>query len=126
MLDSKTKQYLDNLPDDEFIYLMNLRFGQKIAKWADVTKEEYEKYNGTPDDTLSVLADKFLLNMFEGREYKAVPYWNNGGGIMDQISGRKPDGYRYQKCVGYDYCLVMGGDMIDYCKTRKCMEPYFK
>ena len=27
--------------------------------------------------------------------------------------------------VGYDYCLVMGSDMIDYCKTRMCMKPYF-
>lgn len=127
MLDSKTKQYLDNLPDDEFIYLINLRFGQKIAKWADVTKEEYEKHCGKPDEPLSVQSlEKNIANMFYGLEYKAVPYWNNGGGIMDQISGRKPDGYRYQKCIGYDYCLIMGSDMIDYCKTRKCMEPYFK
>ena len=125
MLDSKTKQYLDNLPDDEFIYLMNLRFGQKIAKWADVTKEEYEKHCGKPNVSQFIL-EKYIGRLFYEPRYKAVPYWNNGGGIMDQISGRKPDGYRYQKCIGYDYCLIMGGDMIDYCKTRKCMEPYFK
>ena len=126
MLDSETKQYLDNLPDDEFVYLMNLRYGQKIAKWADVTKEEYEKHCGKPDESLSVQSlEKYIGSLFYEPWYKAVPYWNNGGGIMDQISGRKPDGYRYQKCIGYDYCLIMGGDMIDYCKTRKCMEPYF-
>ena len=119
MLDSKTKQYLDSLPDDVFIFLMNSRFGQKIAKWEDVTKEEYEKHCGKPNEPLDI------ANLFYGLEYKAVPYWNNGGGILDQISGRKPDGYTYKKYVGYDYCLVMGNDMIDYCKTRKCMKPYF-
>lgn len=127
MLDPATKQYLDNLPDEEFIYLMFLRFGQKITKWIDCSREEYEKHCGNPNDVLSVPAlERFVANIFEGREYKAVPYWNNGGGIMNQISGRKPDGYKYQKLIGYEHCLLMGSDMIDYCKTRKCMEPYFK
>lgn len=131
MLDPETKQYLDNLPDDEFIYLMNLKYGQKVAKWVDCSEEEYINFIGNeigePDGVLSMKTlEKIAARIFDEQEYRVVPYYNDRVGIQDIIFGRKPDGYRYQKCIGYDYCLIMGGDMIDYCKTRKCMEPYFK
>lgn len=125
MLDAETKQYLDNLPDDEFIYLIFLKYGSRINKWTDCSKEEYEKYCGKLSDPISIQKmEMFISNMFNGREYRVIPYWNSGGGFFDQIT-KEPDGWKYQKSIGYDYCLIMGGDMIEYCRTRKCMNHYF-
>ena len=70
--------------------------------------------------------ERFVDNVLNGRKYRAVPFWNEGGGIMDQISGREPDGYHYEKCIGYKKVLMLGSDMIEYCQTRECMKPYFE
>ena len=128
MLDKETIRYLDSLNDDEFIYLMHIRFGATLPQWKECTKKEYEKYCGKiEDDKITIDSLEHLLdNLFNGREYIRVPFWNKGGGILDQISGREPDNYRYEKCVGYRQALCLGSDMIDYCKTRECMKSYFK
>ena len=128
MLDKETIKYLDSLSDAEFIYLMHIRFGATLPQWDECTKEEFEKYCGDTDD--HVISEESLIrlvdNIANNREYRAVPFWNNGGGIMDQMSGREPDGYKYEKCTGYKKVLMMGGDMVDYCSKRECMKPYFE
>ena len=127
MLDKETIKYLDSLSDAEFIYLIHVRFVANLPQWEECSKEEYEKCCGKAggiitDEILACLLD----NLANNREYRAVPFWNEGGGIMDQISEREPDGYRYEKCTGYKKVLMMGGDMVDYCSKRKCMKKYFE
>ena len=125
-LDKKTKKYLDSLPDEAFIYLMFLQYGATLPKWERCSKEEYEKYMGSEEECNKVSLKTIERWLLAPTEYKKVPYWNNGGGIIDQISGRKPDGFYYEKVVGYERTLMMGGDMVAYCQTRKCMEQFFK
>ena len=122
MLDKKTKKYLDSLPDDQFLCLMNIQYGRQLPQWEECSKEEYEECCGKDTDSITELLEKYLLNP---DTYRRIPYWNNGGGIMDQISGREPDGYTYKKLVGYKFVLMMGEDMCQYCATRKCMDRYF-
>ena len=127
MLDKETIRYLDSLSDTEFIYLVHIKFGATLPQWVECTKEEYEKYCGKNEDKITMdFLERLIDNMCNGREYRRVPIWNNGGGIMDQISGREPDGYLYEKCTGYKKVLMLGGDMIEYCQTRECMKPYFE
>ena len=128
MLDKETIKYLDSLSDAEFIYLIHLKFGAALPQWEKCTKEEYEKYVDKIEDNKTTidLLEHLLDNMCNGREYRRVPIWNNGGGIVDQISGREPDGYKYEKCTGYKKVLMMGGDMVDYCSKRECMKKYFE
>lgn len=68
---------------------------------------------------------EYIIN---GEHYRRVPFYKNGGGILNQVYffGKKPDGYYYEKCIGYERVLLMGREMIDYCQTRECMKQYFK
>lgn len=127
MLDKETIKYLDSLSDAEFIFLIHARFVANLPQWEECSKEEYEKYCGKAGGIITdeILA-RLLDNLANNREYRAVPFWNECGGIMDQISGREPDGYRYEKCIGYEKVLMMGGDMVDYCSKRECMKKIFK
>ena len=121
------REYLDSLSDTAFIYWIHAHYATTIPQWEDCSKEEYEKYCGKVGDAITTtLLEHLVDNIINGREYKKVPFWNNGGGILDQISDKKPDGYYYQKCAGYKTVLMLGKEMIDYCRTRECMKPYFE
>ena len=123
-LDKKTKNYLDSLPDDVFIYTLFLQYGATLPKWERCSKEEYEKYMGRVNEAFSFDSLEKWLTAPTG--YRKVPYWNSGGGIWDLINNKEPNGYYYEKVVGYERTLMMGGDMVAYCQTRKCMEQFFK
>ena len=126
-LSKETIEYLDSLSDAEFIYFLHLNYSAKIPQWKECSRKEYEKYCGKFEDKITIdLLEHLIDNMCNGREYRRVPFWNEGGGIMDQISGREPDGYRYEKCTGYKNTLMLGSGMIEYCQTRECMKPYFE
>ena len=117
MFNKDTIKYLDSLKDDEFILFLNIKFGATLPQWERCTKEEWEKFEEM------YLKGKISLEYIESalkffREYRRVPFWNNGGGILDQISVREPDGYYYEKCVGYKKCLMLGSDMMEYCEKR--------
>lgn len=119
--------FLDNMPDDVFIFWLFSNYSASIPQWKRVTKEEYEKHCGKDDDTLITSnIEKLIRNPFQGIEYRRVPYYNNGGGILDQISNKKPSGYYYEKCIGYNKVLLLGSDLIEYCQKRDCMKKYFK
>lgn len=123
-LTKKLVKYLDSLPDEAFIYLMFLQYGATLPKWERCSKEEYEKYMGKVNEAFSFNSiEKWLT---APTEYRKVPYWKNGGGILDQISNKEPDGYYYEKVVGYERTLLMGRDMVEYCSKRPCMEKFFK
>jgi len=120
-LAKEEKEYLDKLKDDELIHFLHVAYSAKVPITEECTKEEYEanhKDKLTWEDIINEVCSDI--------QYKRIPYWNNGGGILDQISGRQPDGYYYEKITGYKTVLIMGGDMIDYCRTRECMEDYFE
>jgi hypothetical protein len=120
-------EYLDSLPDSVFIFWIWANYGANVPQWKRISKKEYEKYCGKADGKITIAKlEKLLKNSFEGREFRIVPYYKNGGGILDQISGRDPDGYYYEKCTGYNKVLQLGADLAEYCQTRKCMRPYFK
>lgn len=119
--------YLDSLPDEVFFYLLHINFAAKVPVWERCTKEEYVRACGEPDGRLTeenLL--KWAESLFEGEKFRRVPYWNEGGGIWDQISCKDPSGYYYEKCVKYEDVLLLDSEMIEYCKTRDCMKCYFK
>ena len=119
--------FLDNMPDDVFIFWLFGNYSASIPQWKRVTKEEYEKHCGKDDDTFTTSKiEKLIGNLFQGIEYRRIPYYNSGGGILDQISGKKPSGYYYEKLVGYNKTLLLGSDLINYCQKRECMKPFFK
>jgi len=130
MLDKKTKKYLDSLPDELFIAFLAIRFGYSAPIWERCSKEEYEQHmpKGAPFKDKLTADDLVIIarELFYGNVYRAVPIWHNGGGILDQISGKKPDDYYYEKQVGTRKGFALGSDMAEYCRTRECMKPYFE
>lgn len=129
MLDETTKKCFDEIPDDVFIYMLCANFSITSPIWERCTKEEYEEHTFNRKH----LTDKFTLqDIYDAigeisglTEYRRVPIWHNGGGILDQISGKEPKDYYYEKKVGIEKALVLNSDMIEYCRTRECMKPYF-
>ena len=115
MLDKETIKWLDKLSDKELMVFPNIRFGIDEPQWKRCSKKEYEKYCGKECQSLSEMVERYLLNP---DEYKRVPYWNEGGGILDQISGKEPDGYNYYKLNGYKRVILLGKDMMDYVQRR--------
>lgn len=92
-MDRKTQELLDSLSEEELLAFLYARYGIKEPQYEECSKEEYESVWGTKDEPLTFERLKKIL--CSEYEYKLIPYWNNGGGILDQISGREPDGYRY-------------------------------
>lgn len=107
---------LDKLKDDELLYILSLMYGTYIPIWEKCSKEEYEKYYGSDNSTVTELIIKYLSSP---NEYKKVPYWNTGGGILDQINGREPNGYQYYKLKSKEFTLMLGSEMINYLNKRK-------
>ena len=106
---------LDKLKDDELLYILSLMYGAYIPIWEKCSKEEYEKYYGSNNLTLESIIKYFN----SPNEYKKVPYWNTGGGILEQISGKEPDGYQYYKLKDKEFTLMLGSEMINYLNDRK-------
>ena len=121
-MNKEYKEYLDSLPDDLLIAYLWAYYGTREPVWEKCSKEEYEKNCGNPDDDKLTPEhlQRFIDNALGGTMYRAVPVYKNGGGILDQISGKKPDGYNYEKSTYYKEILVLGNEMIEYCKTREC------
>lgn len=115
------KEYLDSFPDDFFIYYICSQYLTTILIWERCSEKEYEKNH--PKNF-----EEFLQTMMGGADYRKVPVYHRGGGILDQIHllDVEPDGYYYEKCVGYKKVLMLGSEMYEYCQTRKCMETFFK
>jgi len=120
-LSKKEKEYLDKLNDELFLALIYSVYSAKVPIIEKCTKEEYDSHH-KENATFEEMVEYLLSDV----RYRRIPYWNNGGGILDQISGKEPDGYRYEKIIGYKDILMMGSDMIEYCQTRECMKDYFK
>lgn len=123
------KAYLDSLDDEMFIAHMLILYGVDEPIWELCSQEEYEKYNGSADSeklTVEKLM-QFTENILDGKIYRAVPVYHNGGGILDQIliPGKRPDSYIYEKLTGHRKVLLLGSELMDYCKTRECMKPFF-
>lgn len=115
MLDKETIKWLDKLSDEELIIFLNARFGNDEPQWEECSKKEYEKHCGKDNLSVSEMLEKF----FDLFNYKRVPYWHEGGGILDQISGREPDGYKYYKLKGYKRVILVGSDIMNYVNGRK-------
>ena len=117
---------LDEMSDTAFIAWIWLNYGTREPIWKRITKGEYEKYCGKADDFFTFdKLEKIHKNLFEGIEFRMVPYYKNGGGILAQISDKEPDGYYYEKCTEYRNVLMLQGDLFEYCQTRECMKPYY-
>ncbi len=73
---------------------------EKIPVWEPCSKEEFERA---------------MKNFpFLPRPYRSVPIYKQGGGIMDQVKGKVPDGYRYEKAVRWkDVVLVSEAEAND-------------
>lgn len=118
------EEYLDSLPDDELLGYLLLRWTQTIPIWERCTKEEYDKYNQDYDITTDDGLLKTIENIDAMFQYRRVPIWRNGGGLLDQISGREPDDYYYEKMVGEKKCIMVGGDMMDYINKRQLIQKF--
>ena len=114
MLDKETIKWLDKLSDEELIIFLNAKFGMDEPQWEKCSKKEYEKHCGKDGQSVLEMMEKF----FDLFDYKKVPYWHEGGGILDQVSGREPDGYNYYKLKGYQRIILLGSDMMDYVQRR--------
>lgn len=121
-MNKEYKAYLDSLPDDFLIAYLWANYGTREPVWEKCSKEEYETNCGSigSDKLTTEHLLRFEKNLHAGIMYRAVPIYNNGGGILDQISGKKPDGYKYEKSTYYKQILVLSKEMIEYCKTREC------
>lgn len=123
------KEFLDSLDDELFIALLCIKYGATLPIWERCSKKEY--YDNVPTIDGNVITVKWLMDyskyLFSDKEYRRMPlYRGKGGGLLDQISGRNPDDYYYEKRIGSKFTLMLGNDMFEYCQTRKCMEPFFK
>lgn len=115
-MDKKTQEFLDSFSEEGLLAFFYAIYGIKEPQYEECSKEEYESVCGTKDEPSTFeRLEKILCSKYE---YKCIPYWNNGGGILDQISGREPDGYRYQKLVGYKDIILLGGDLCNYYNNR--------
>lgn len=127
-LTKKQIAHLDSLPDSIFLFWIWQNYGANVPQWKRITKKEYEKHCGKDDGILTMSKlEKAIKNSFEGREFRVIPYYKTGGGILDQICiDKEPDGYYYEKCIGYNKVLQLGNDMTEYCRTRECMKSFFR
>ena len=125
-MNKEYKEYLDSLPDDFLIAYLWAYYGIREPVWEKCSKEEYETNCGSfgSDKLTTEHLLRFEKNLLAGIMYRAVPIYNNGGGILDQISGKEPGGYYYEKSTYYKNILVLGKEMIEYCQTRECMKEY--
>ena len=123
------KEFLDSLNDELFISLLCIKYGATLPIWERCSKKEY--YDNVPTIDGDIITAKWLMDyskyLSSDKEYRRMPiYHGKGGGLLDQISGRNPDDYYYEKRIGSEFILKLGSDMFEYCQTRKCMEPFFK
>ena len=78
--------YLNSLPDSMFLCWIWINYGAEVPKWERITKKEYEKHCGKTDGILTMSKlEKAMKNLAEGKDFRAVPYYKNGRGILDQI-----------------------------------------
>lgn len=117
-MDKKTQEFLDSFSEEELLAFLYAIYGIKEPQYEECSKEEYESVCGTKDGPFTLEILEKMLCSDEYYKYRCIPYWNNGGGILNQISGREPDGYRYQKLVGYKDVIPLGGDIYDYYNNR--------
>lgn len=130
MLNKEDKKFLDSLDDELLISLLCMSYGTTLPIWERCSKEEYYDNVPTSDKITTEWIMEYSKYLFSsGKEYRKVPIYNtNGGGILEQIKlwDKEPHDYYYEKKVGSKFVLMLGSDMIEYCQTRKCMEPFFK
>ena len=129
MLSKEDKKFLDSLDDELLISFICMSYGTTLPIWERCSKEEY--YDNVPMLDGNIITTKWLMDyskyLFSDKEYRRVPlYRSRKGGLLDQINGLDPDDYYYEKRIGSKFALMLGNDMIEYCQTRKCMEPFFK
>lgn len=119
MMNLEVKKSLDKLSDDELLYTLSIQFGYNFPIWEECEQEEYEEHCGSDNSTLTELMEKYLDTLFSNVTYRKEPYWKNGGGILDAISGKEPDGYNYYKSTKTEFTIVLGSELIDYVNNRK-------
>ena len=118
------QEFLDGLSDEELVGYLMLGWTQTIPIFKPCSKEEYEKNNPEYDLSTNEGLIKMLENITKMGEYRRVPYWRNGGGIMDQILCREPDGYTYEKKVGEKKCILVGSAMMEYINKRELTKKF--
>ena len=122
------QDFLDGLSDEELLGYLMLRWTETIPIWERCSKEEYDKHVKPLPDMRTKLTNQDLIDIMANicgqLDYRRVPVWHEGGGILDQISGREPDGYYYEKKVGEKKCIMVGGAMMDYINKRELTKKF--
>ena len=116
--EKKYQEFLDGLSDDELMVYIASQWSEVRPIWKPCTKEEYDKHCPEIDLTTNEGIEQMIKNAANLFSYRKIPIWYNGGGILDQISGKEPDEYRYEKKVGTKKVIVVGGAMMSYIEKR--------
>lgn len=106
------EESLDQLRDDELLYVLSAKFGTYVPEWKKCSKKEYDKYD----------KQSWIEKLCTSDNYKREPVYNNfKAGILWQIenSDKEPDYYKYYKQVGRKFTLVLGSDIMNYLNKRK-------
>jgi len=112
-LPNETKKFLDSLSANDLKAWLALIYGETHPVWEEVSKEEFDKHIGDPEN----LTD--LLEHFIACEdiYRRVPIYKETG-LLSMINS-EPIGYKYERQAGKEFVILLGSDMMEYINKRK-------
>ena len=120
------KAFFDGLSNREVLIHLSLFHSQEIPIYRRCSKREFDDYWEQSSKAIHNIlsADPCspdyaeLIDNLPSKHCRRVPIWNNGGGVLDQISDREPDAYYYEKLVGYENVIMIGSEMAKYLRER--------
>lgn len=112
-LPNEIKKVLDNMSAPELISWLAYRYGEWYPIWEEVSKEEYDKHIGTPEDLKGSLEHTLTCEDI----YRRVPIFKETG--LFAMLNSEPIGYKYEKQVGKEFVILLGSDMMNYINKRK-------
>ena len=92
---------------------LTYRHGEWYPIWEEVSKEEFDKHVGNPNDLKDVLERMFDFENI----YRIVPIYKETG--LYAMLNSEPIGYRYEKQTGKEFVILLDSDMMNYINERK-------
>lgn len=117
-LPNEIKKVLDNMSAPALTSWLACCYGEWLPIWEEVSKEEFVKHIGKPDDLKGVLEHMFDFENI----YRSVPIYKEAG-LLHMIDS-EPIGYKYEKQVGKEFVILLGSDMMDYINKRKDLKEF--
>lgn len=112
-LPKEIKKVLDKMSAPALISWLTYRHGEWHPIWEEVSKEEFDKHVGNPEDPKDLI--EHMLTCED--EYRRVPIYRETG--LSAMLNSEPIGYRYEKQTGKEFVILLGSDMMNYVNKRK-------